>query len=102
MRAVIQRVSRASVTVDGDVSGQIDRGILVLLGVGPDDTEASGAWLAAKVANLRIFSDESGKMNDSVLDCSGGVLVVRQFTLYEDCSKGRRTSFVRAAQTDNA
>ena len=102
MRAVIQRVSRASVTVDGGISGQIDRGILVLLGVGPDDTEASGAWLAAKVANLRIFSDDSGKMNDSVLDCGGGVLVVSQFTLYGDCRKGRRPSFVGAAHPDIA
>jgi D-aminoacyl-tRNA deacylase len=102
MRAVIQRVNRASVTVDGDVSGQIDRGILVLLGVGPEDTEASGAWLAAKIANLSIFSDDSGKMNDSVLDCGGGVLVVSQFTLYGDCRKGRRPSFVGAAHPDIA
>ena len=102
MRAVIQRVSRASVTVDGAITGQIDQGLMVLLGVGPDDTEADGAWLAAKLANLRIFSDEAGKMNLSLIDIGGGALVVSQFTLYGDCRRGRRPSFVGAAPPDRA
>ena len=97
MRAVIQRVSRASVTVDGEVTGEIGCGLLVLLGVGPDDAETDGAWLAAKIAGLRIFPDADGKMNLSVCDIGGGVLVVSQFTLYGDCRKGRRPSFVGAA-----
>ena len=85
MRAVVQRVSSASVTVDGEVTGAIEQGLLILLGVGPEDTDAEIAWLSSKIAHLRIFADEDGKMNRSVVDVSGGVLVVSQFTLYGDC-----------------
>jgi len=97
MRAVIQRVSEASVTVAGEVTGSVDAGVLVLLGIAPEDTEADGAWLAGKIANLRIFSDAEGRMNRSVVEIGGGALVVSQFTLYGDCRKGRRPSFVAAA-----
>jgi len=97
MRAVIQRVRYARVTVDGAITGQIDQGLLILLGIKTGDVEKDGAWLSAKIANLRIFTDESGKMNDSLLDVGGGALVVSQFTLYGDCRKGRRPSFVGAA-----
>jgi len=90
------------VTVDGEVTGEIAVGILILLGVKADDSESDGAWLAAKIANLRIFSDASGKMNDSLLDIAGGALVVSQFTLYGDCRRGRRPSFVGAAHPDHA
>ena len=102
MRAVIQRVRHARVTVDGEVTGEIGPGILILLGVKAEDTESDGAWLASKIANLRIFSDASGKMNDSLIDLGGGALVVSQFTLYGDCRKGRRPSFVGAAHPDHA
>jgi D-tyrosyl-tRNA(Tyr) deacylase len=102
MRAVLQRVSSASVTVDGEVTGAVRVGILLLLGVGPDDGEAQAAWLARKVAVLRIFVDEAGKMNRSVLDVGGGVLVVSQFTLYGDCRKGRRPSYAKAAPPELA
>lgn len=98
MRAVIQRVLRASVTVDGAIVGQIERGLLVLLGVHQTDTAAQGRWLADKVAGLRIFQDAEGKMNFNVQDAGGGILVVSQFTLYGDCQKGRRPSFIDAAQ----
>ncbi|MFM8273387.1 MAG: D-aminoacyl-tRNA deacylase [Gemmata sp.] len=97
MRAVIQRVSRARVTVGGAVTGEVARGWLVLLGVGPADTAETVNWAAEKVANLRAFEDADGKMNLSVQDVGGGVLVVSQFTLYGDCSKGRRPSFGGAA-----
>ena len=97
MRAVIQRVSSASVTVDGKITGAIDGGLLILLGVGHGDTEADGAWLASKIANLRIFRDEEERMNLSLLDAGGSALVVSQFTLHGDCRKGRRPSFVGAA-----
>lgn len=97
MRAVLQRVRRASVTVGGETVGAIDAGWLVLLGVGPADTPAEAAWLADKVAHLRAFEDDAGKMNRSVLDAGGGVLVVSQFTLYADTRKGRRPSFTGAA-----
>ncbi|MFK7927851.1 MAG: D-aminoacyl-tRNA deacylase [Myxococcota bacterium] len=102
MRAVLQRVTRASVTVDGAIVGAIDTGLLVLLGVGPDDTETQVQWLARKVAGLRIFEDDAGKMNHSVLDIDGAALVVSQFTLYGDVRKGRRPSFVGAAHPDLA
>jgi D-tyrosyl-tRNA(Tyr) deacylase len=97
MRAVLQRVSRAKVTVAGEVGGEIAAGWLVLLGVGPTDTAKHVDWLAEKVANLRAFSDAEGKMNLSVQDVGGSVLVVSQFTLYGDCQKGRRPSFTEAA-----
>lgn len=97
MRAVIQRVSRAEVRVGGVAVGAIGGGLLVLLGVAPDDTPRRAAWLADKVVNLRIFADADGKMNRSLLDVAGGCLVVSQFTLYGDAAKGRRPSFVGAA-----
>lgn len=97
MRAVIQRVRRASVTVSDETVGEIAVGWLVLLGVGPSDTTKQADWLAEKVANLRAFDDPDGKMNLSVQDVGGSVLVVSQFTLYGDCQKGRRPSFVGAA-----
>ncbi len=96
MRAVLQRVSRAKVSVAGETVGEIARGWLVLLGVGPNDTQKQVDWFADKIANLRAFADADGKMNLSVQDVSGGVLVVSQFTLYGDCSKGRRPSFIGA------
>jgi D-tyrosyl-tRNA(Tyr) deacylase len=102
MRAVLQRVTRASVTIDGEVVGAIKHGLLVLLGVAPTDTAAEARWLAEKVVGLRIFADEEGKMNRSVADAGGAVLVVSQFTLYGDCRKGRRPSFIGAAGPDVA
>ncbi len=102
MRAVIQRVRHARVTVDGAVTGEISMGLLILLGVAAEDTEKDGAWLASKLANLRIFADADGRMNESLLDIEGGALVVSQFTLYGDCRKGRRPSFVGAAHPDHA
>lgn len=97
MRAVIQRVKRAEVRVDGDVVGEIGTGWLVLLGVAPNDTQRQVDWLADKIANLRAFEDDDGKMNRSVQDVNGAVLAVSQFTLYGDCRKGRRPSFTGAA-----
>ncbi len=102
MKAVIQRVRRASVTVDGAVSGAIGGGLLVLLGVGRGDTEAAADYLAGKIAGLRIFPDAEGKMNLSLLDTGGAMLVVSQFTLYGDCRKGRRPSFDAAAPPEEA
>ena len=102
MRVVLQRVSHASVTVDGRVTGEIGQGLLVLLGVGPDDGEEQLAWMVRKVAGLRIFEDADGRMNRSVKDVGGGVLVVSQFTLYGDVRKGRRPSFTGAAHPDVA
>jgi D-tyrosyl-tRNA(Tyr) deacylase len=98
MRAVVQRVSRASVTVDTRVTGAIDRGLLVLLGAGAGDGPADLAYIVDKVVNLRIFPDEAGKMNRSVLDVGGGVLVVSQFTLYGDARQGRRPAFTGALE----
>ena len=102
MRAVVQRVSSASVRVDGAVVGEIGRGLLVLLGVARDDTDADAALIAAKVAGLRIFDDEAGKMNLAVADVAGGVLVVSQFTLLGDCRGGRRPSYIEAAAPEAA
>jgi len=102
MRAVVQRVSRASVSVDGEAVGEIDHGLLVLLGVAEGDTEAEAAWLAHKVANLRIFADTEGRMNLSVKATGGKVLVVSQFTLCANTRKGFRPSFVPAAAPDVA
>ena len=102
MRAVIQRVSRASVTVDGRVAGEIGVGLLILLGVSRTDNPESTSYLAEKIANLRIFSDAAGKMNLSVLDTGGAALVVSQFTLYGDTRGGRRPSYIQAAPPEEA
>lgn len=102
MRAVVQRVARGSVTVEGSVVGETGRGLVVLLGVGRDDTMNDAGYLADKIANLRIFEDEQGKMNLSVLDTGGSVLAVSQFTLYGDCRKGRRPGFSEASPPEEA
>ncbi|MEX2280688.1 MAG: D-aminoacyl-tRNA deacylase [Acidimicrobiia bacterium] len=102
MRAVIQRVSRAEVTVDSELVGRIGTGLVVLVGVGPDDGEADVEVLADKLVGLRIFPDDEGRMNRSVQDVGGGVLVVSQFTLYGDARRGRRPSFVGAAPPEVA
>lgn len=102
MRAVVQRVTRASVTVGEQIVGQIGVGLLVLLGVGPNDGEAEVRWLTTKLVHLRIFADDQGKMNRSLLDVEGEALVVSQFTLFGDVRSGRRPSFVGAAPPDLA
>ena len=102
MRAVLTRVSSASVTIDGTVRGSIGRGFLILLGIGPNDTPAICKKLAEKCLSLRIFTDDQGKMNLGLSDVGGQVLVISQFTLYGDCKKGRRPSFVNAASPDVA
>ena len=108
MRALLQRVTRASVTVDGELISEIGTGFLILLGVTQDDTTEEGAFLAGKVANLRVFEDDAGAMNRSALDLLGdepadvAMLVVSQFTLYADARKGRRPSFVKAARPEQA
>lgn len=102
MRAVVQRVSRANVTVEGRVAGQIGAGLLVLLGVSRTDNAEAASYLAEKIVNLRIFSDESGKMNLSLLDVRGAALVVSQFTLYGDTRGGRRPSYIQAAPPEQA
>jgi D-tyrosyl-tRNA(Tyr) deacylase len=102
MRAVVQRVSEAKVTVAGETVGRIDRGLLVLLGVTHSDTRAEAAWLAHKIAGLRIFEDAGGKMNLGVADVGGALLVVSQFTLYGDTRRGRRPGFVDAARPEQA
>jgi D-tyrosyl-tRNA(Tyr) deacylase len=102
MRAVLQRVTEARVVVDGAVVGSIARGVVVLIGVAHADGAREAQWLAAKVANLRIFSDAAGRMNRSLIDVDGEALVVSQFTLYGDAHKGRRPSFVRASRGPEA
>jgi D-tyrosyl-tRNA(Tyr) deacylase len=102
MRAVIQRVSRASVTVDGTITGQIQSGLLVLLGIEDADNTADITWLSNKIVNLRIFSDEAGVMNRSVKEVEGDILLVSQFTLYAATKKGNRPSYTRAGKPDIA
>ncbi len=102
VRACIQRVSRAQVVVENESVGEIAMGLLVLLGIGKDDTEDDLVWLANKITNLRIFEDDQGKMNRSLSEVGGAMLVVSQFTLYGDCRKGRRPSFVTAAPPEQA
>ena len=102
MRAVIQRVSEASVTVDGRVIGSIGRGLVVLLGIAKGDQASDAEFLVEKTVGLRIFPDAEGKMNQSVADVAGALLVVSQFTLYGDCSRGRRPSFDKAAAAEDA
>jgi len=102
VRVVLQRVSRAEVRVDGRVTGKVGKGFLVLAGLAPTDTEESLAWMADKILGLRVFGDAEGKMNLALADVRGAVLVVSQFTLYGDSSKGRRPSFIDAAPPDIA
>jgi D-tyrosyl-tRNA(Tyr) deacylase len=102
MRAVVQRVTQAGVAVGGEAIGSIERGLLVLLGVTHADTEADARQLADKIIDLRIFEDEAGKMNRSLIETGGALLAVSQFTLYGDCRKGRRPSFIEAAPPDLA
>ena len=102
MRAVVQRVSRAQVTVHGEITGQIGLGLLILLGVGRDDTEADAIYLSEKIAGLRVFEDAEGKMNLSVQDVGGSVLAVSQFPLYGDVRRGKRPSFDAAAPPEKA
>ncbi len=102
MKAVLQRVTHAKVTVDGKVTGEIDKGLLVLVGVSPDDNDAIIKTVAEKIAGLRIFKDENEKMNLSVQDIGGRILVISQFTLYADCKKGKRPSFTDAASGEFA
>ena len=97
MRAVLQRVTRGSVRVDDEIVGSVDQGFVILVGVGHDDGENEAQWLARKIAGLRVFEDDDGKFNRSLLDVDGGCLVVSQFTLLADCRKGRRPSYIRAA-----
>ena len=102
MRACIQRVREASVCVTGQVCGRIDEGLLVLLGVAQEDTESQSSWLAEKIVGLRIFADDEGQMNRSVLDTGGGLLVISQFTLMGDARRGRRPSYIEAAPPEDA
>lgn len=102
MRVVLTRVSKASITIDGEAGGIIGKGYLVLLGVGPEDTEKEACYLAKKCAELRIFEDENGKMNMGLSDVGGEMMVVSNFTLYAECAKGRRPDFFFAAKPDVA
>ncbi|MYL33351.1 D-tyrosyl-tRNA(Tyr) deacylase [Pontibacillus yanchengensis] len=102
MRAVIQKGKHASVTVDGQITGEIEKGLVVLLGVTHDDTEEDAKYVAEKIVNLRIFDDNQGKMNYSLKDIEGQVLSISQFTLYGDCRKGRRPNFMNAAKPEPA
>ena len=102
MRVCVQRVSRGVVKVENQILGQISAGMVVLLGVATEDTEADIEWMAQKILNLRFFADEGGQMNRSILDTRGEILIVSQFTLFGDCRKGRRPSFVQAAPPEKA
>src|SRR6516225_856378 len=102
MRAVLQRVSRARVVIEGEMVGQIERGLLILLGIDRNDTIEDARWLGEKIAGLRAFNDAEGKMNLDVAEVGGSILVVSQFTLYGDCRKGRRPSFADAAPPETA
>ncbi|UEG53280.1 D-tyrosyl-tRNA(Tyr) deacylase [Mucilaginibacter daejeonensis] len=102
MRAILQRVTQASCTVDGKITGQIDSGFLVLLGIEDADTEEDAQWLAQKIVNMRIFGDENGLMNRSLADVRGRILLISQFTLFAQTKKGNRPSFIRAARPDKA
>lgn len=102
MRAVLQRVKHAKVTIDGAVSGEIGAGFLILLGVAPEDTPEEALYLAKKCVGLRVFEDENDKMNLALADVGGKILAVSQFTLYADCRKGKRPNFTRAAKGDQA
>ena len=102
MRAVVQRVRRASVTVDGEVVGEIGKGLVVLVGIARDDTKVEAAYLVDKISNLRIFDDDEGKMNLSIKDAGGGLLIVSQFTLYGDVRRGLRPSWIDAAPPEIA
>jgi len=102
MRAVLQRVTRAQVTVDNEIIGQIEKGLLVFLGVGLDDDSKDISYMADKIVNLRIFEDANGKMNESLLEQNGELLIVSQFTLYGDCRKGKRPSFSSAGRPEDA
>lgn len=102
MRVVLQRVSSASVTIDGAVAGRIGAGLLILVGIEPSDTAADGEWLAAKIAKLRLFPDDAGQMNRSLVDCGGEILLISQFTLHASTAKGTRPSFNAAAKPEHA
>jgi D-tyrosyl-tRNA(Tyr) deacylase len=102
MRAVVQRVSRAEVRVEGQLVGRIAGGFVVLVGIGSEDSREAGEWLAEKIVHLRVFDDDTGKMDRSLLETSGAVLCISQFTLYGDCRKGRRPSYERAAPPEAA
>jgi len=102
MRAVVQRVTRAKVTVENEISGEIKQGLVVLLGVARDDAKADADYLASKIVSLRIFDDEAGKMNRSLVDIGGGLLIVSQFTLYGDVRRGLRPSWIEAAAPETA
>ena len=102
MRAIVQRVKRGAVSVDGEITGSVDNGLVVLIGATHQDTEVEAQQVAHKIAHLRIFEDEAGKMNLSALDVGAGILVVSQFTLYADCRRGRRPSFTEAAPPEVA
>lgn len=102
MRVVIQRSKEAAVTVDGQLIGSIDKGLVLLVGITHEDTEADIRYMADKIAGLRIFEDESGKMNHSIVEVGGAILSVSQFTLYGDCRKGRRPNFMSAARPEQA
>ncbi|ERJ61185.1 D-aminoacyl-tRNA deacylase [Sphingobacterium paucimobilis] len=102
MRAVIQRVTRASCTVDGQITGEIENGLLVLIGIEDEDDQQDMEWLSQKIVNLRIFSDEQGLMNKSIQDIDGNILFISQFTLFAQTKKGNRPSFIRAAKPNKA